>query len=134
MKRFISRGLLGCLAVLLAAAVANAEVSGPPRIVSLSPGLTEIFFAIGAQDRLAGVSRQCDYPLAARLKPKCGDFNHPDMAGIIGADAELVLFSEQVREAELAALADAGMQARIFPARSADEVIQSIFAIGDRQG
>ncbi len=42
----------------------------PTRIVSLLPSATEILFAIGAGDRVVGVTHECDYPSAARLLPK----------------------------------------------------------------
>jgi iron complex transport system substrate-binding protein len=39
------------------------------RIVSLLPSATEILFAIGAGDRVVGVTHECDYPDAARALP-----------------------------------------------------------------
>ena len=39
------------------------------RIVSLLPSATEILFAIGAGDELAGVTHECDYPPQARVLP-----------------------------------------------------------------
>jgi iron complex transport system substrate-binding protein len=41
-----------------------------PRIVSLLPSATEIVFALGLEDRLVGVTHECDYPLAARDRPR----------------------------------------------------------------
>ncbi len=40
------------------------------RIVSLLPSATEILFAIGAGDQVAGVTHECDYPARARHLPK----------------------------------------------------------------
>jgi iron complex transport system substrate-binding protein len=45
-------------------------VTVPARIVSLLPSATEILFAIGAGDRVVGVTHECDYPEAARHLPK----------------------------------------------------------------
>jgi iron complex transport system substrate-binding protein len=39
------------------------------RIVSLLPSATEIVFALGLGDALAGVTHECDWPPAARSKP-----------------------------------------------------------------
>jgi iron complex transport system substrate-binding protein len=39
------------------------------RIVSLVPNGTEILFALGAGDRVVGVSHECDYPAEARTRP-----------------------------------------------------------------
>lgn len=41
----------------------------PVRIVSLLPSATEIVFALGLGDQLAGVSEECDHPPAARAVP-----------------------------------------------------------------
>ena len=40
-----------------------------PRLISLLPAATEMVFALGAGDRLVGVSHECDFPAAARTKP-----------------------------------------------------------------
>src|SRR5512143_2836880 len=53
--------------------------SPPRRIVSLVPSVTEIFFAIGAQDLLVGVTDFCDYPPAARAKPSVGGMLSPSL-------------------------------------------------------
>lgn len=42
----------------------------PERIVSLVPNGTEILFALGAGDRVVGVSHECDFPPAARALPQ----------------------------------------------------------------
>lgn len=44
----------------------------PQRIVSLSPSLTEILFAVGAGDRIVGATQYCDYPPEAEDIPRVG--------------------------------------------------------------
>ena len=39
------------------------------RVVSLLPSSTEILFAIGAGDRVVGVTHECDFPQEARTRP-----------------------------------------------------------------
>ncbi len=45
-------------------------MSAASRVVSLLPSATEILFAIGAGDRVVGVTHECDHPEAARGLPK----------------------------------------------------------------
>ncbi len=61
------------------------------RIVSLSPGMTEVLFAIGGQDMLVGVTTYCDYPAACQALPRVGDFSHPSLERIIGLQPGLVI-------------------------------------------
>jgi iron complex transport system substrate-binding protein len=44
----------------------------PSRIISLMPNITEMLFALGAGDRLVGVSERSDHPLAAARLPVVG--------------------------------------------------------------
>jgi iron complex transport system substrate-binding protein len=39
------------------------------RIVSLLPSATEMIYALGLEDRLVGVTHECDYPVAAKALP-----------------------------------------------------------------
>lgn len=47
----------------------------PQRIISLSPGVTELLFAIGAGDRVVAVTTWCNYPPEATKLAKVGDMN-----------------------------------------------------------
>jgi ABC-type Fe3+-hydroxamate transport system substrate-binding protein len=61
------------------------------RIVSLSPSTTEIVFALGLGDRLAGRTRWCDYPPAARGVADVGDGLAPNVEAIAARRPDLVL-------------------------------------------
>jgi iron complex transport system substrate-binding protein len=63
----------------------------PLRLVSLAPSLTEIVFALGRGDWLVGVTDFCDYPPAARSKPKVGGPMTPNLERIVQVRATLVL-------------------------------------------
>ncbi len=63
----------------------------PQRIVSLSPNLTEILFALGLGNRVAAVSSNCDWPAEAKAKPKVGTFWQPNTEAIIAARPDLVV-------------------------------------------
>lgn len=63
----------------------------PRRIVSLAPNITEILFALGLGDRVAGVTRYCDHPPEARAKEKIGGFIDPSVEKIRALDPDLVV-------------------------------------------
>jgi len=52
----------------------TVRIAYPPRrIVSIIPSTTELLFAVGAGDQIAGVTTWCDWPPEAKAKPKIGD-------------------------------------------------------------
>lgn len=63
----------------------------PVRIVSGSPGNTEILFALGLEDRIVGVTDWCDYPLAAQAKPKIGNIAPLNLERVLALRPDLVL-------------------------------------------
>jgi iron complex transport system substrate-binding protein len=63
----------------------------PRRIVSLVPGVTEMLFAIGADDRLVGRTDFCDYPAAARAKPSVGGMVAPSLELLVALKPDLVV-------------------------------------------
>ena len=73
------------------------------RIVSLAPNITEILFAIGLGDKIAGVTLDSDYPADAAEKPKVGTFWQPDIEAVVAARPDLVItlgFQQQKNLAE----------------------------------
>lgn len=66
----------GLPVVIVDGAKRIVEISKPPnRIVSLSPGTTEMLFAIGAGEQVIGATSWCNYPEQVLSLPKVGDMN-----------------------------------------------------------
>lgn len=63
----------------------------PTRIVSLSPGATEILYAIGAESALVAVDKQADYPDAAKNFAQKVDAYEPNVETITGLAPDLVI-------------------------------------------
>jgi iron complex transport system substrate-binding protein len=63
----------------------------PERIVSMAPNVTELLYALGLGDRVAGVTRFCDYPPEARDRPKIGGLVDPSVELIRSLDPGLVI-------------------------------------------
>lgn len=61
------------------------------RIVSLSPGATELMFSAGAGDKVVGAGAWSDYPPAAEQLPRVGDSNRLDLEVILSLQPDLVV-------------------------------------------
>jgi iron complex transport system substrate-binding protein len=69
----------------------TTDDSPPQRIISLSPGVTEILFAIGAGDQVVGVTDFCNYPEKAKSLPKIGGLLNPSYETIITLKPDLII-------------------------------------------
>lgn len=63
------------------------------RIISLTPSITEVLFAMGAEDKIAGVTSWCDYPEVAKNYPKVGDFLRPNLEAVLELDPDLIILA-----------------------------------------
>ena len=77
----------------------------PERIVSTAPSVTETLFAVGAGDRVVGVSRFCCYPPEVEQLPKVGGLFDPDVERIVELRPDLVLMTQD----------NAGLKERLAP-------------------
>ena len=109
----------------------------PRRIVSLVPSSTEIIFALGGEDRLAGVTDFCDFPPAAKLKPSVGGMIGPSLEVIVTLKPDLVIATrEGNREETFTQLARLGIPTYLVAAhRVADvtEVIRRLARLTERE-
>jgi len=64
----------------------------PQKIVSADPAVTEILFAFNLQDRLVGVTGNCDYPEEVKQVKKIGD-NKVDKNKLVMLKPDLVIIS-----------------------------------------
>ena len=87
--RPVRRPVVVAAVLLLAATAALADP--PQRIISLAPSITEILFAVGAGDRVVGVSTYCDYPPEATRIDRIGTFLQPNIERILAKRPDLVI-------------------------------------------
>ncbi|MBF0313762.1 MAG: ABC transporter substrate-binding protein [Oligoflexia bacterium] len=72
------------------------------RVVSLAPNLTEIAYAIGAEEMLVGVTDFCDYPEAAKKKEKVGGMATPSLEAMVRLKPHVVLVNSDGNPKEIA--------------------------------
>jgi ABC-type Fe3+-hydroxamate transport system substrate-binding protein len=125
------------LAVLAAAAAScRSEKPAPsrsgPRIVSLSPGITDALYAIGAGSLLVARSDYCDYPPEAMRLPRVGTSITPNYEAIASLEPTLIVSEDNAatRRRELEALAPTALIKWL----SLDEVTRGIRQLGRATG
>ncbi len=105
------------------------------RIVSLAPNLTEILFALGLDEEIAGVTLHCNHPSAAAEKPKVGTFWEPNIEAVIATKPDLVVtlgFTQQKDIAER--LTRIGYNCLTVNVDKVSELFEAIKRIGSATG
>jgi iron complex transport system substrate-binding protein len=102
----------------------------PSRIVCLGAELPDIFYRLGALDRVVGISAYTDWPPEALRLPKVSGFRHGRARRILAADPDLVILTSTVQLPIAAELAGQGVPLlHLFPHRLSD-MLQSIRLLG----
>lgn len=78
-------------AAWLGAAGGTGAAETSPRIISLSPHITELLFAAGAGDRIVGVDDSSDYPAAVAAIPRVGEPAALDIEGLLKLKPTLIV-------------------------------------------
>ena len=94
--------------------------SGPRRIISLVPSITETIFALGAGERVGGATRYCTEPAEALAAiPRLGGTKDPDIAAILALRPDMVIVNvEENRREDAEALRAAGIPVMVTYPRS----------------
>lgn len=107
----------------------------PERIISLAPSNTEILFSLGLSDKIVGVTEYCDYPEAAKEKPKVAGFADADIEKILAAEPDVIFITSTMHVDELLpSLESYGMTVVVIDPRTLDEVLDSYTIIGKVTG
>jgi iron complex transport system substrate-binding protein len=105
------------------------------RAVSTAPSVTENIFAVGAGDRLVGVTTFCNYPEEAKTIAKIGDTMTPNMETIIALKPDVVFVSTASQiEAFMKTLEQNGIAVYVTNPASLDGVLDELRELGEMFG
>jgi len=104
------------------------------RIISTSPSLTEILFAIGAGEYVKGVTTYCLYPETAKKLPKIGSAFNLDYEKIFREKADLVLLSKLSNTDTETKLKKLNISLKTIAHENLDDILNSILTIGKLTG
>lgn len=120
-----------CVRLTAKTSVFDPSTADPPeRIVSLAPSNTEILYALGAGNRLVGVSQYCDYPPEVESLPKVSRFVDADEGAILELNPDLVLTSSHLQKAIVDHLIERDVTVLALNPTDLDGVFRDILLLG----
>lgn len=102
----------------------------PERIICLTAETTEILYALGAQDRIVGVSGYTVRPPEARLKEKVAAFTSVRMDKIRVLKPDLIFAFSDLQKDIVRDLTAEGFNTYVTNQRSLEEIGNTILAVG----
>ncbi len=108
----------------------SAPAGRPQRIVCLAPSLTETVFALGAGDRVVGVTEWCDVPPEAKTRAKVGGMGEPNLEAIVALHPDLVLVPGIGKTDAYQRLRELGYRVEVVDPHSVGETLETIRVIG----
>jgi iron complex transport system substrate-binding protein len=107
----------------------------PRRIVSLAPNITEMLYALGLGERVAGVTLFCDWPPEVASKPRIGGVINPSLETIVALGADLVFATaDGNRPEDVNRLAALGVAVYTIDTRSVADVLKALVTMGELTG
>ena len=106
----------------------------PQRIISLTPSLTEILFALELGHRVVGVTDSCDYPAEVGDWPNVACWFEPDIAKLLALKPDLVLGLQTAHHQMQPELESQGIRFILVNPHTVEGAIADIARIGDILG
>ena len=106
------------------------------KVVSLSPSITEILFAVGAGEQVAGVTSYCNYPEAALELRKIGGFSAKSISleTIVALTPDLIIAEENAHDSLKDSFQRLGLRVLYINAVSYEDIFANILLIGSETG
>jgi len=113
------------LLILFTTLILNAQ----ERIITLSPAINEIVFALGAGDNIVGNTDYATYPEASKKIPKVGGFFSPSLEKIIALKPTLVIMQQNNQQLNHK-LQRLGINTKVIKIDKLSSIKEAILAIG----
>jgi len=107
--------------------------TAPARIVSLIPAVTEMLFAMGAGNRVVGVSEYDTFPPEVARIQRVGGLLDPNVERILSLRPDLVIVYETQRDLRQQ-LDRARIPTFLYAHRGLPDILETMRAIGERVG
>lgn len=105
------------------------------RVVTLAPSITEVAFAVGAGNKVVGVSAWSDWPAAARRLPVVATASGIEWESLARLQPDLVIaWEDGFRLADAARLEALGARVFVARSRSLDDIVPLLGAVARLTG
>jgi len=109
----------------------EVKISSPPqKVISLSPAITEILFALELDEKIIGTTEYCDYPEEAKNKPKMGNFENPNFELIVDSEPDLVFIAAGIQTSLIEKFNELNIKVFCLDAETVEQVISNIELAG----
>jgi iron complex transport system substrate-binding protein len=123
------------LCLLLITGLKANTAEAPKRIISLSPNITQIIYALGAWENVVGVTIYSDYPPEAKDMAKVGGWVNPNMEAILALKPDLVVLMKDQDTIFGRKLDTLGLKKFVIDSNeSVSDILGSISALGEVLG
>jgi iron complex transport system substrate-binding protein len=128
MKPFLVLTLF-CLGLAVTGAEPAAVPS--PRVVSLSPSITEIIYLLGKGSCMTGRSSACDYPAEVKKLPIAGSFGGPFLEHLASVKPDYVITTKLKDKASKLAMESLGAKVILLDDNCFDDYIKCVKTLGE---
>jgi iron complex transport system substrate-binding protein len=123
------------LAVVTASCLTAHAADKPERIVSLSPNLTHIIYALGDLDKVVGVTLYSDFPPKAKDLPSVGGWINPNYEAILALRPDLVILMKDQDTIFGAKIRKLGLKTLVTDSNdSVSDILKTITCLGEVLG
>jgi iron complex transport system substrate-binding protein len=126
--------ILSFTAFIVSSPLLAVEVKNTSRVISLSPAITEIIFALGLEKKIVGVSEFSDFPSAAEKIPRVGPYSKPDLEKIYSMVPDLVFVAVEGPEDVLRHLEQMNISYQVLQMKTLSEIGDAAEIISTRLG
>jgi iron complex transport system substrate-binding protein len=105
----------------------------PRRIISGMPSITEMLFALELDDRIVGVTNNCNYPPQALKKEKVGGF-FLNLEKIVSLKPDLIVMLESAQARDIRKFREFGLPVHSVNPMTVIEVMGTMVELGEMTG
>ena len=121
------------LAILIILLAGGVYADKPQRIISGMPSITEMLYALDLDDRIVGVTTNCNYPSQASVKEKVGGF-FLNLEKVVSLKPDLVLMLEDAQKRDIQKFREFGLPVYTLSPHTVIEVMGTLIELGEVTG